>query len=225
MADFAAAAVSSRRLLTPIPTSKKPQPPKNLRFSLLLRPIKSCSSAVASQKASPLKLSSLISEFQSLPQSIDRVKRLLDYASTLPPFPAAERTLSNRVMGCTAQVWLSASMNPSRTMSFWVDSDSEITKGFCACLISVLDGATPEEVLSVRPEDFVELNVGVGVGVKGRGQSRANTWHNVLVSMQKRTKILVAELEGRSPVETFPSLVIGADGVEAKGSYAEAQVR
>lgn len=106
-----------------------------------------------------------------------------------------------------------------------MDSDSEITKGFCACLISVLDGATPEEVLSVRPEDFVELNVGVGVGVKGRGQSRANTWHNVLVSMQKRTKILVAELEGRSPVETFPSLVIGADGVEAKGSYAEAQVR
>ncbi|ONK58135.1 uncharacterized protein A4U43_C09F8570 [Asparagus officinalis] len=77
--------------------------------------------------------------------------------------------------------------------------------------------------LSVRPEDFGELNVGVGVGVKGRGQSRANTWHNVLVSMQKRTKILVAELEGRSPVEPFPSLVIGADGVEAKGSYAEAQ--
>lgn len=37
--------------------------------------------------------------------------------------------------------------------------------------------------------------------------------------------MLVAEAEGRPPAEPFPSLVIGLDGIEAKGSYAEAQAQ
>ncbi|EHA8588002.1 putative Quinolinate synthase, chloroplastic [Cocos nucifera] len=124
-------------------------------------------------------------------------------------------------MGCTAQVWVMASLDDLGRMRFAADSDSEITKGFCSCLISVLDGALPDEVLEVKPEDFGDLNV---VGLPGRANSRVNTWHNVLISMQKRTKALIAEGEGRTPAEPFPSLVIGVDGIQAKGSYAEAQV-
>lgn len=74
----------------------------------------------------------------------------------------------------------------------------------------------------MRLDDFVDLNV---IGIAGRTSSRVNTWHNVLISMQKRTKALVAEGEGRPPLEPFPSLIIGPDGIEAKGSYAEAQVK
>lgn len=105
-------------------------------------------------------------------------------------------------------------------MRFWADSDSEITKGFCACLVSVLDGAAPEEVLGLKTEDLAALNV----GLPGGARSRVNTWHNVLVSMQKRTRSLVSEKEGKAPFEPFPSLVITAEGVQPKGSYAEAQV-
>ncbi|KAJ0105792.1 hypothetical protein Patl1_18150 [Pistacia atlantica] len=43
--------------------------------------------------------------------------------------------------------------------------------------------------------------------------------------MQKRTKLLVAEREGKALFEPFPSLVVTKDGVQAKGSYAEAQAR
>ncbi|KAL5991258.1 hypothetical protein ACLOJK_012165 [Asimina triloba] len=167
------------------------------------------------------KLSHLVSEFKSLPEPLDRVKRLLDYAALLPPFPDADRLPSNRVMGCTAQVWLSASMDAAGRMRFAADSDSEITKGFCSCLIWVLDGAEPEEVLGLRTEDLGELNV---VGLPGRAHSRVNTWHNVLISMRKRTKSLVAEREGKVPVEPFPSLLITEDSIHAKGPYAEAQV-
>ncbi|KAM0940310.1 putative quinolinate synthase [Dioscorea sansibarensis] len=183
------------------------------------------SSAVAHETSFALydprsRLLRLAAEFRSLPEPVDRVKRLLHYASDLPPFDDDARNPANRVMGCTAQVWVSASMDASGRMRFAADSDSEITRGFCSCLIEVLDGALPEEVLEMRPEDLGDLNV---VGLPGRANSRVNTWHNVLISMQKKTKALVAEADGRVSTEPFPSLVIGPDGIHAKGSYAEAQ--
>ncbi|XP_021286164.1 quinolinate synthase, chloroplastic [Herrania umbratica] len=185
----------------------------------------SCSAVTVSPSQTahlpPRKLSSLLSEFQSLLEPLDRVKRLLHYASILPTLPASSRTDSNRVMGCTARVWLEVQMDSEGKMRFWADSDSEITKGFCACLVSVLDGAAPEEVLGLKTEDLAALNV----GLPGGARSRVNTWHNVLVSMQKRTRALVSQKEGKAPFEPFPSLVITAAGVQPKGSYAEAQAR
>lgn len=112
-------------------------------------------------------------------------------------------------------------MDKEGKMRFSADSDSDITKGFCSCLVSVLDGASPDEVLMVKTDDLSSLNV----GLPGAQRSRVNTWHNVLVSMQKKTKALVAEQQGRPPFEPFPSLVITADGIHAKGSFAEAQAR
>ncbi|KAL3512704.1 hypothetical protein ACH5RR_025421 [Cinchona calisaya] len=186
-------------------------------------------SAVASDISSntKTKLHLLISEFQALREPVDRVKRLLNYSSCLPSMEESFKITENRVPGCTAQVWLHVRMDDDQRMRFSADSDSEITKGFCSCLISVLDGAMAEEVLELKTEDLGALSV---VGLNGIGglsstASRVNTWHNVLVSMQKRTKALVAELEGRPRGEPFPSLVVSSDGIEAKGSYAEAQAR
>ncbi|CAA7404853.1 unnamed protein product [Spirodela intermedia] len=171
-----------------------------------------------------LRLQQIADEFHSLPEPIDRVKRLLDYAARLSPLPDADRTPANRVMGCTAQVWLAASMDDSGRMRFAADSDSEITRGFCSCLISVLDGAAPDEVMKMRTEDLSELNV-VGRAAGGKTMSRVNTWHNVLLSMQKRTKAIVAKRNGEQPVDPFPSMVISVDGIQPKGSYAEAQAK
>lgn len=171
------------------------------------------------------KVQLLIQEFQSLTDPVDRVKRLLHYAELLSPFDDSMKIADNRVPGCTAQVWLRVKMDDANRLRFLADSDSEITKGFCACLVWALDGATAEEVLAFKAEDFEALSV---VGLNGRkggySSSRANTWHNVLMSMQKRTKGLVAERQGRPLGEPFPSLIVTADGIQAKGSYAEAQV-
>lgn len=166
------------------------------------------------------KLQCLVDEFQALSEPIDRVKRLLHYASLLPPLEDSARVDSNRVMGCTAQVWLEVRIGGEGKMRFVADSDSEISRGFCSCLVWMLDGCEPEEVLKVKTDDLVALNV----GLPGSGRSRVNTWHNVLISMQKRTKQLIAEREGKVPFEPFPSLIVTADGVHPKGSYAEAQV-
>lgn len=161
-----------------------------------------------------------MAEFQSMSEPIDRVKRLLHYATLLPEFDDSAHIAANRVMGCTAQVWLDATVDAEGRMRFSADSDSEITRGFCSCLIWVLNGALPEEILNLRTEDLAVLNV----GIPGTANSRVNTWHNVLISMQKRTKALVSERQGKPPGEPFPSLVITADGIHAKGSYAQAQV-
>ncbi|XP_043806442.1 quinolinate synthase, chloroplastic isoform X2 [Manihot esculenta] len=210
----------SFRSLNCVHSDSKPISSHNPNFSRI-----SCSAVAFSPSLTtdlvPAKLQHLINEFQSLPETIDRVKRVLHYASVLPPFPDSSRVDSNRVMGCTARVWLDAQLDHYGKMRFLTDSDSEITRGFCACLLSVLDGAAPEEVLSVKTEDLAALNV----GLPGSERSRVNTWHNVLVSMQKRTKKLVAEREGKKPFDPFPSLVITSEGIQAKGSYAEAQAR
>ncbi|KAK9119867.1 hypothetical protein Scep_017960 [Stephania cephalantha] len=166
------------------------------------------------------KLRHLISEFQSLRDPIDRLKHLLHRAALLPRLHPSKRLLSNRVMGCTAQVWLELGLDEDGRVRVSADSDSDLTRGFCWCLVWVLDGASPEEVLELRTDDLSGLVV-VGVG----GNSRVSTWHNVLVAIQKRTRAAVAEREGRPSVEAFPSLVIAADGIVAKGSYAEAQAR
>uniref|UniRef100_A0A5B7B838 Fe-S metabolism associated domain-containing protein n=1 Tax=Davidia involucrata TaxID=16924 RepID=A0A5B7B838_DAVIN len=168
------------------------------------------------------KLQSLVSEFKSLSEPIDRVKRLLHYATLLPPFDESARVQANRVMGCTTQVWLEARMDANGVMRFRADSDSEITKGFCSCLMWLLDGAAPEEVLEVKTVDLADMNV----GLFGRAHSRVNTWHNVLICMHKRTKALVAERECKRPLpELFPSPAVTADDITGKGSYAEAQAK
>ncbi|KAL5748196.1 hypothetical protein ACOSQ2_025493 [Xanthoceras sorbifolium] len=223
----------------PIFNIYKTQKPKSFSFFKSLKNIQSpkptsqnpnissfsCSAATLSPAETtdllPCELQRLITEFQSLPEPVDRVKRLLRYSALLPPLPESSRVDPNRVMGCTAQVWLEVTLDENNKMTFRADSDSEITRGFCYCLVSLFDGAAPEEVLKVKTEDLAALNV----GLVGGERSRVNTWHNVLISMQKRTKVLVAERQGKKFFEPFPSLVVTKDGIQAKGSYAEAQAR
>ena len=135
----------------------------------------------------------LIAEFKSLKEPIDRVKTLLHYATLLPFLDESIRSEENKVPGCTAQVWLEVKMDFEGFMRFRVDSDSEITKGFASCLIWLLDGASPEEVVAVKAEDLAEMNVGILPA-----NSRVNTWNTVLLSMQKRTIALAEQRFGDS---------------------------
>ncbi|CAK8567261.1 unnamed protein product [Lathyrus sativus] len=134
------------------------------------------------------KLNGLASEFASLSEPIERVKRLLHYASLLPPLDRSDRVPENRVSGCSTEIWVVARMDSGRKMRFKADSDSEISKGFCWCLVWMLDGAEPEEVLTVERDDLVRMNLGLNI-VKSR--SRINTWHNVFFAMQKATQDLI----------------------------------
>ena len=133
---------------------------------------------------------------------MDRVKRLLYYASKLPQYEESGRVQENRVVGCATQVWVEVKMDENGRVWFRADSDSEISKGFCSCLIWVLNGAEGEEVLELKTEDFEYVNV----GLHGRGHSRVNTWQNILITMQKKTRALVAERKSNLSIETLSSI-------------------
>lgn len=174
------------------------------------------------------KLQRLVLEFKSLEEPLDRVKRLLHYAENLPPCDESCRVTENRVKGCATQVWLEAEMDKFGKMRFRADSDSEISKGFCSCLIWMLDGAEPEEVMEMKTEDLEHVNVGLYV----KANSRVNTWQNVLISMQKKTKALVAVLadrEGNPPTlePNLPSMLVSAANefnTKTQGSSSDVQV-
>lgn len=145
------------------------------------------------------KIHRLVLEFESLLEPIDRVKRLLHYAAILDPSDESIRLPENRVKGCATQVWLDVKIDEFERMRFKADSDSEIAKGYCSCLIWMLDGAEPLEVLKVRSDDLDAVNV----GLHGKAISRVNTWQNVLMSMQMRTNALVSRSEPKPPLEPF----------------------
>lgn len=196
--------------------SRAPPPPP---------PLPHAGSDDAAAKAHPrLRLRLLAEEFRALPSDADRARRLLSLAAALPRLPEPDRVQGNRVMGCVARVWLVARCNAATgwRMQLAADSDSDLSRGYCACLVAALDGAKPEDVLAVDPADPDLAPLGAGITA---GRSRASTWHNVLVGMQKRARTAIAAREGRHPGKPFPSLVIACDGaVHAQGSYAEAQV-
>ncbi|CAN6360718.1 unnamed protein product [Urochloa humidicola] len=186
----------------------------------------SSSSAAAAAGAHPrLRLRRLADEFRALPSDADRARRLLSLASALPRLPDPDRAPGNRVMGCVARVWLASRLDAAGgRMRFAADSDSELSRGYCACLVAALDGAAPEEVLAVDPADPALAPLGRAGMAAAAARSRASTWHNALVAMQKRARAAIAAREGRHPGDPFPSLVIARDGaVRAQGSYAEAQ--
>ncbi|CAN1137383.1 SufE-like protein 2, chloroplastic [Linum perenne] len=139
-----------------------------------------CPPAAASDVGDRVR--ALVEEFAALTEPLDRVKRLLDYAGRIPPFEDSDRVDSNRVTGCTTQVWLEVRLDELGKARFRADSDSEITKGFVSCLVWVLDGASPEEVAAVEAEDLEVMNV----GFNGKSPSRVKTWQNVLDSMKRR---------------------------------------
>ncbi|KAK4793130.1 hypothetical protein SAY86_023565 [Trapa natans] len=189
--------------------------PKRIRLNLSLKVSRRRASVWQTLQSSTVpcglsaaeKLDVLVSEFRALTGPIDRVKRLLHYAAILPDFEESARVHSNRVTGCTTQVWLDVGFENQTSsgggrMRFRADSDSEITKGFCSCLIWVLDGAYPEEVMAVRAEDLGPMNMGLVA------HSRVSTWHNVLVSMQKRTKGLAMMVNGDEERDQFGSVAV-----------------
>lgn len=165
--------------------------------------------AKASEQLVADKAKRLVLEFKSLSEPIDRVKRLLHYAANLPPCKESAREAESRVPGCATQVWVEAELDELGRMRFRADSDSEISKGFCSCLIWMLDGGEPAEVLAIRPQDLEDVNV----GVYGKANSRVNTWHNVLLAMQRKTRALLTALERseeRPNLDAQPSLLVAS---------------
>ena len=77
----------------------------------------------------------------------ERYEYVIGLGKRLEPLPEGSRDESHLIKGCQSQVWLDARAEDGR-VRFLADSDSVITKGMIALFVRVLDGETPDAILS-----------------------------------------------------------------------------
>ena len=90
----------------------------------------------------------IIEEFSIFDEWLDRYNYLIELSSELPAIAPEHRTEQFLIKGCQSRVWVDARLGDDGLMYFTADSDAIITKGIIALLIRVLDGRTPEEILT-----------------------------------------------------------------------------
>lgn len=106
----------------------------------------------------PARLQEIISDFE-LSQGREKLELLLEYAESLPPLPDWLKTDHERmdaVPECMTPVSVFAEEQSGRLKFYFdVPPESPTVRGYAAILAEGLEGATPEEILTV-PNDFYQ---------------------------------------------------------------------
>ncbi len=131
----------------------------------------------------------VVRDFRGLEDKLDTYRYLMERARSLPPFPESEKTEETLVPGCTAELWLKASLHEGR-VRFAVDSPSLVVKGLAAVLIEVLSDSTPEAIAGA------DLGFIKTIGLEHQlSASRSNG----LAAMVQRMRAFAAENLGGTP--------------------------
>jgi|TARA_B110000914_G_scaffold75715_1_gene66590 cysteine desulfuration protein SufE len=93
------------------------------------------------------KQQELLDELNLFQDWTERYEYVIGLGKKLQPMDEALHTSDRLIKGCQSQVWLDSSAKDGQ-MSFLADSDSVITKGMIALFVRVLDGESPEDVLT-----------------------------------------------------------------------------
>ncbi|MGD1979584.1 MAG: SufE family protein [Akkermansiaceae bacterium] len=93
------------------------------------------------------KQEELLDELNLFQDWTERYEYVIGLGKKLPPMDSSLHTSDRLIKGCQSQVWLDSSSSDGK-MCYLADSDSVITKGMIALFVRVLDGETPEDVLS-----------------------------------------------------------------------------
>lgn len=130
----------------------------------------------------------VIEEFSDYDDWMDRYQLLIDLGSEQEPLPEQYKTVSNLIDGCQSRVWLQADLTPEGTIHFQAESDALIVKGIVTLLIRVLDGHTPDEILSADLH-FIE-----DIGLK---EHLSPTRSNGLLAMLKQMKLYAVAFKAK----------------------------
>jgi cysteine desulfuration protein SufE len=89
----------------------------------------------------------LLVELELFQDWTERYEYVIGLGKRLDPLPEGSRDESHLSKGCQSQVWLDAEKKDG-LVQFYADSDSLITKGMIALFIQVLNGETPDAILT-----------------------------------------------------------------------------
>ena len=96
---------------------------------------------IAEKQAALLEELSLFQDWQ------ERYEYVIGLGKKLAPMPEEAKSDDKLIKGCQSQVWLDASCEDG-AIRYLADSDSLITKGMIALFVRVLDGETPDAILT-----------------------------------------------------------------------------
>ena len=110
----------------------------------------------------------------------ERYEYVIGLGKQLEALPDEARDAEHLIKGCQSQVWLDASETEG-CVYFKADSDSLITKGMIAIFIDVLNGETPDAILTADMS-FVDKT-----GLKEHlAPTRANALNLMAAQMKQR---------------------------------------
>ena len=89
----------------------------------------------------------MVENFDLLEDWEQRIGYVIDLGKDLEPLSEADRVEANKVPGCAAQVWLATERRDGRLV-FHADSDSAISKGNVALLLSLFSDRAPADILA-----------------------------------------------------------------------------
>ena len=109
----------------------------------------------------------------------ERYEYVIGLGRKLPEMPPGQKTDDKLIEGCQSQVWLDARLE-NGVVHYVADSDSQITKGMIALFILLLNGESPDSILTA---DFSFIE---NTGLKEHlAPTRANAL-NLMVTLMKR---------------------------------------
>ncbi len=126
------------------------------------------------------KQEQLVENLELFQDWTERYEYVIGLGKRLPPLPEDARNEDHLIKGCQSQVWLDASEKDGQVF-FSADSDSLITKGMIALFIEVLNGETPDAILTADM-GFVDRT-----GLKEHlAPTRANALNLMATQMKRR---------------------------------------
>lgn len=122
----------------------------------------------------------LIEELALFQDWTERYEYVIGLGKKLSPMEDTSKTADHLIKGCQSQVWLDATCHGGK-VHYTADSDSLITKGMIALFVRVLDGETPDHILTADMS-FVDRT-----GLKEHlAPTRANALNLMANQMKKR---------------------------------------
>jgi len=89
----------------------------------------------------------IVEEFGLLDDWMDRYQMLIDMGNDQKPLSPEEKNDSNLIPGCQSRLWLVCEEKDGMLL-FRAESDALIVKGIVTLLIKVLNGHSPDEIIS-----------------------------------------------------------------------------
>ena len=138
----------------------------------------------------PEQLDSIVQEFSSCFDSMERYELLFQYAKRNPsPLPAEEWDDGNQVHGCQSRAHVSCALDDEGHFVLRGGADAQIVQGLIAVTAIAVNGMSPSYVATMSPE-FAD-----SMGIRSSlTPSRANGFLN----MFKRVQEEASSLSGRT---------------------------